>query len=209
MNVPLIRRWLLRVFIVLVSLLGLIAAGGWYLVRWQPHIFQDPTYQSDQLLPFFKATEWTLFSLSPGQVYPEESPAPSDNATAGPELFYDHPVLGKTTTSVTPDLRAIVTDLDKSGKLWSGGVVSCFSPRHGIPAKVDSTVHDLLICYECASAQIYKDSVLMGTIYLSSDQYDQVQHEKQNKHFNAILTAAGIPTDLPPQERHRGDASKQ
>lgn len=205
MNIPLIRRWLLRVFIVLASLLGLIAAGGWYLVRWQPQIFQDPRYQSDQLLPFFKATEWTLFSLSPRRVYSEVSSAHSNNAPTGPELFYDHPVLGKTTTSVTADLRAIVTDLDKSGKLWSGGVASCFSPRHGIRAAVDGAVHDLLICYECASAEIYKDSVQVGTIYLSSDHYDR----KQNERFNAILTAAGIPTDLPPQARRPGDASKQ
>lgn len=205
MNTPFLRHWLLRIFIMLVSVLGLIAAGGWYLVRWQPHIFQDPRYQSDQLLPFFQATEWTLFSLSPRRVYSEESSATSEISRPDPDLFYERPALGKITTPVTADIRSIVTDLDNAGRHWSGAVAACFSPRHGVRAVVEGTVHDLLICYECASAEIYRDSVQVGTIYLSSDHYDG----KQNERFNTILTAAGIPIDLPPQQRPPGVATEQ
>lgn len=206
MNTPPKRHRFRNALIALGCLLGLVLAAGLSFVRWSPDIFRpEPTYHSDQLLPFFKATEWTLFSLSPRRVYSEESSASSQSTPTNPDLFYERPALGKLTTPVTADIRSIVTDLDHAGRNWSGAVAACFSPRHGVRAVVDGTVNDLLICYECASAEIYKDSVQVGTIYLSSDRYDG----KQNERFNSILNAAGIPTEPPPQESPPSDAPKQ
>ncbi|MEZ0385724.1 MAG: hypothetical protein ACAI34_01555 [Verrucomicrobium sp.] len=122
-----------------------------------------------------------------------------------PELFHDYPVLGKMETPTTAETLAIVSDLDKSGKRWSGAVFACFSPRHGVRAVVNGSTHDLLICYECASAEIYKDSEQVGTVFLSSDHYDQ----RQNQRFNAILISTGIQTDLQPRNKPSDHESKQ
>ncbi|WP_050029050.1 hypothetical protein [Verrucomicrobium sp. BvORR034] len=206
MNKPGFRRWLRRSIIAIGCILGFILTAGLYFVRWTPYVFRpELSYKSEQLLPFYKATEWTLFSLSPKLVFADSPSDPVVSAPNVPELFYDHPILGKVATPITSDIKAIVADLDKSGKHWSGAVYACFSPRHGIRAVENGKVHDLLICYECASAEIYENSVQVGTIYLSSDHYDR----NQNERFNAILIRAGIPTALPPQEKSLNSESDQ
>lgn len=66
MNKPVFRRWLRRSIIAIGCILGLILTAGLYFVRWTPYVLRpELSYKSDQLLPFYKATEWTLFSLSP------------------------------------------------------------------------------------------------------------------------------------------------
>jgi hypothetical protein len=140
-------------------------------------------YRAADLLPFSKATEWTVLSLDPmpwdlGED-PFATPAPSNGKLVEikepkkkvpPEQeFHGFPILGQTKVAVTQDLKTVITTLDEAGRHWTKAVAGCFSPRHGIRVVSDGVTFDLVICYECMSADIYRSDKKIGSIYFATD----------------------------------------
>ncbi len=140
-------------------------------------------YRAADLLPFSKATEWTILSLDPmpwdiGDD-PFATPAPSDGKPVEvkppkkkvpPEQeFHGFPILGQAKVTVTEDLRTVISTLDEAGRHWTQAVAACFSPRHGIRVTSEGVIYDLVICYECMSADIYRADKKIGAIYFVTD----------------------------------------
>lgn len=144
-------------------------------------------YKSSDLVPYLQATEWTIFSLDPvlpgtgHDPFAEPAPPPGEEPKPKPEpqpvpkpapeqLFHDYRILGQTTTTVTPNLKTVITTLDEAGRQWSGAVAGCFSPRHGIRVVAkDGTVHDIILCYECFRAYLYRADKHIGTLHFAVD----------------------------------------
>ena len=140
-------------------------------------------YRATDLLPFSKATEWTIFSLDPMPWDVGEDPfatsAPADGKPvevkppkrkALPENeFHGFPILGQTKGPVTDNLKTVISTLDEAGRHWGGAIAACFNPRHGIRVTTDGVVYDMVICYECMSAEIYRGNDRIGAIYFATD----------------------------------------
>jgi hypothetical protein len=127
-------------------------------------------YKSADLAPFAKATEWTIFSIGPLSRREEDDPFGSPTQPKKPkppadQLFHGYTILGQTKSKVSANLKTVITRIDEAARHWSGGFVLCFFPRHGIRVRVEGIHYDLLICYQCVSAQIYRADKQIGSIY--------------------------------------------
>lgn len=176
-------------------------------------------YRASDLEPFLKATEWTIFSLSPGTLEEEEAEAAIIEPAVPPgetkprvrekekiaepkpkpppdHVFHDHRILGQTKVTVTPELKTVITTLDEAGRHWNGAVAACFFPRHGIRVTVDGETCDLLICYECMGAEIFRGEKSVGEIAFATD----LRLMPRPAFLNGALVRAKVR--LPPPPRH-------
>ena len=101
---------------------------------------------------FEKATEYDLYSLDPSRLRKKD---------AKDELFHDWKVLGKTRLKgdAAKKIRAAI---DKGRKDSDGSVAACFNPRHGVRIVHDKKTYDLVICYECLSANVFEGEKRLG-----------------------------------------------
>lgn len=138
-------------------------------------------YRANDLAPFSNAAEWIIFSLDPMPLEensdPFAAPIPTGDELAKkpkrkvpPEQeFHGYLILGQTKVAVTDQLKTVISTIDESGRHWTGGVAACFIPRHGIRVTKNGESHDLLICYECLSAILFRGSKQTGIIHFSTD----------------------------------------
>ena len=173
-------------------------------------------YTQAQIRPFLEAKVWTVLSLDPdpwieGTNDPFSTPAPPPGSKEPPpptiepkrkvtpdKEFHDYPILGQHTLTVTPEVRLIITDLDRAGQSWFGGVAGCYMPRHGIRVIEGGKNYDLQICYECFTAILFVDSKQVGAIYFASAANHTSTAPNANA-LNAIFRKAGVKLPPPPR----------
>jgi hypothetical protein len=171
-------------------------------------------YRASDLAPFNNATEWNIFSLDPmpweEMPDPFGSPAPksgeSDKKSPEPkepkrkvspeQEFHGYPILGQTKVALTDQLKTVISTIDESGRHWTGGVAACFNPRHGIRVIKNGESHDLLICYECFSAILFRGSKQTGVIHFATDP----RLTPRPAYLNGALIRANVK--MPPPPRH-------
>lgn len=198
------------VSLTLLCLLFISSAAAWGLDKPIP---QENGYKSSDLAPFLQAAEWTIFSLDPlppgrgDNPFAELAPAPGEKPKPAPksvpvpkpapeQLFHNYLILGQTTAAVTPNLKTVITTLDEAGRLWTGAVAGCFNPRHGIRVTTkDSTVLDIIICYECSRALLYRGDKHIGTLHFVVEP----QHAPRPAFLNGALLRA--KAKMPPSPR--------
>ena len=142
-------------------------------------------YSEAQLEPFLDAKEWTVYSIDPS-VLRDESHQDS---------FHGYLVLGSHRESRAPFMREVIQDLEDAAKRWTGGIVVCFNPRHGIRVSKDGKTFDLSICYECSRAHLYEGTQEVGVMHLTTDPQLEPSPEK----LNEILLNAGVRLPLAPR----------
>lgn len=95
--------------------------------------------------------------------------------------FYGWTVLGRTTLSDQAASR-LLSELKKGIPTFSGPVVECFTPRHGLRIEHSGKTVDLVICFECYRCLTYLDGKEDGF---------SVTRDPQPA-FDAELTRAGM-----------------
>lgn len=97
--------------------------------------------------------------------------------------FHGWKVLGSTTIKEAATRTKLLDALAKGVAENEGEVAGCFNPRHGIRAKKGQEIVELVICFECLSAQVYVDGKAgKGFLLTSSPQPT----------FNSVLKQAGV-----------------
>lgn len=132
-----------------------------------------------------KADSLVLYSLDPSR-------EPSDkNEKDDPNKFQGWKVLGKTTVEKKADREKLVAELKKSVAENEGIAAACFIPRHGIRVEHDKKTFDIVICFQCYSANTFVDNKrTAGFLVTGSPQ----------PAFDAALTAAKVPLPKSSQE---------
>jgi len=158
----------------------------------------DQGYKSSDLASFRIAKQWIIYSidsdpfrnknLSEQHLSTTDKPTSTSEKTTTTEEFHGYAVLKQLTVPVTPELVSVIRDLDFAGQHWNGGIAKCFNPRHAARVIEQGVTYDLLICYECKLAYIYRDETKIGTIYFSTnspnapkpDQLNSLLHSKED-----------------------------
>ena len=123
---------------------------------------------------FEKAAEFELYSLDPDR---------GEGTEKGPDVFHGWKVLGKTT--VKGDSVPLVRDaVEKGRKESDGAVAGCFLPRHGLRFTQDKKTYDLVLCFECLSAQVFEGETQIGRFLTSASPL---------KPLNKVLRDAKVP----------------
>jgi hypothetical protein len=104
--------------------------------------------------------------------------------------FDDYPVLGRLELA-GDDRERVVNAVRDAIPPKLGVAFGCFNPRHNLRVEHDGATYDLLLCFECLNADIYKNGKKIDGIVLSGKMRDASQ-----KVLNDVLTAAKI--ELPP-----------
>lgn len=133
-------------------------------------------YKSEQLTPFLKAGVGQLEVLDVNPFWEKMKDLPSEEPLKPSlGLFHGHHVVGRVVVSQEAELGMVkqaIRDIDHDGDHWGGSMAACFYPRHGIRlVRKDGANLDLLICYECARADIFRGDRKEGTVYLGYDVY--------------------------------------
>lgn len=123
---------------------------------------------------FEKAAEFELYSVDPDRFAKKDGKA---------ELLHGWKVLGKTTLKGDAAKRARAA-VAKGIKDSDGSVAACFNPRHVVRVVSGKNTYDLVICYECHSATVYKGDERLGSFLTARG---------PEKTLNGILTDAKIP----------------
>ena len=79
--------------------------------------------------------------------------------------------------------EGLVQSLAAGIKQSGGDVAKCFNPRHGIHARLGTKTLDVVICFECAYVQFYRDQSRTG-LFIARD---------PEKNFNAALQQLKLP----------------
>jgi hypothetical protein len=82
--------------------------------------------------------------------------APEGDAPPGPDVFEGHRVLARAEVR-DPALRREIREIVDAGLAKGGTQAKCFNPRHAIHATNPGHVVDVLVCFECSSAEIDED----------------------------------------------------
>lgn len=69
--------------------------------------------------------------------------------------FHGFDILGKLEIKNLEEKIILLNSLAKSIRDNPGSVAACFNPRHGIKFVTGNKSIDLVICFECSSAQVY------------------------------------------------------
>ena len=158
----------------------------------------EPARTEEQVAPrlevFLNAREVEVFSLDP-------LPWPIAQKRYGPGFaeLYDYPVLGRVVISDAAEvttIRAAVRDLDRAAKAWSGGVASCFDPRHCLRVTTTTGTHDLLICYACCEVHIFDGTRRLDGLLTATDNPDQAATPDK---LNALLKKHAVPLAKAPK----------
>ena len=103
---------------------------------------------------------------------------PNDN-----DYFHDYKILGRIKVEGLEDQKSLISALKKSILENKGMVAKCFNPRHGIRFTKGTRKIDLVICFECFSAQCFGMNNDIGFLLTGS----------AAPSFNAFLTKMNIP----------------
>jgi hypothetical protein len=111
------------------------------------------------------------------------------------DSFHGYLVLGSHRENDPQLLRELVRELEDAAEKWSGGIIVCFNPRHGIRVSQDGKNFDLSICYECSRVHIYEGSKEVGVMHLTTD----AQQEPSPERLNDLLVKAGVRLPMKPK----------
>jgi hypothetical protein len=125
-----------------------------------------------------------ILSLEPGQ----NGSRDLDGACAG-YCYFGWPVLGQAAAS-SGSAKTILRDLSA----WAAApepdaVAACFNPRHGVRVLANGHTYDFVVCFECAQAQVFKDSAAHPIAHF----YYNASQESWDK----LLSSAGVPLAAP------------
>lgn len=81
----------------------------------------------------------------------------------GSDTFHDNLVIGKAAVSEAAQ-RVRITAAATAGIDPEAPVAACFHPRHALRAMRNRTTVDLVICYECASLEVYVNDERIGSV---------------------------------------------
>ena len=122
-----------------------------------------------------KAESFDLYSLDPMRGKGDKVPEGG---------FQGYKVLGKTTVKDADTRKKLVAALEKGIAQNKGEAAGCFNPRHGIRVTHESNTYDLVICFECFSAEVYDGDKKDGSFLLTISPQPV---------FNKVLTDAKVP----------------
>jgi hypothetical protein len=122
-----------------------------------------------------KAESFDLYSLDPTRLKLDEVPK---------DAFHGRKVLGKTTVKDAETRKKLLAALEKGIAENKGEVAGCFNPRHGIRVTHDGKTYDLVICFECFSAEVYDGDKKDGSFLVTNSPQPA---------FNKVLTDAKVP----------------
>ncbi len=125
---------------------------------------------------FSSAQVFTLYSLEPALA--------GKSSRKDVEKFRHWSVLGKTSSLDQRERRDLEEALTRGNQENQGEVAACFNPRHGIHLQRAKESVDLVICFECAQVEVFKDGKKVSN-FLTTASPAVV--------FNRILRAKGIP----------------
>jgi hypothetical protein len=126
-----------------------------------------------------KAEQFEMYSLDP-----------SIEKVEGKEGFHGWKVLGKTAVKKAEVRKQLLADLDKGIADSDGNGAKCFDPRHGIRAKHDGKIVDLVICFECGWIYVFRDDK-------AERQGVAVTTGKPQASFDKVLKDAEVPLPKP------------
>jgi len=107
-------------------------------------------------------------AVDPFDGKPIVPPKEKEKIVVPPEKdFHDYEILGQVKVPMSPKLEGVIMALDRAGQTSSGLVAGCFNPRHGIRVVVGGETYDLLICYQCMAAILYREGKDVGYIRLA------------------------------------------
>ena len=126
----------------------------------------------------------TLTSLNQAESFELLSLNPA-HLTEKPENdFHGWEVLGSTKVEDTKDRTKLIAALRKGVNENDGTVAGCFNPRHGIRVTSGGTTTEIVICFECMSAQVYVNGKRQSHFLLTNSPQPT---------FDAVLKEAGVP----------------
>ena len=130
------------------------------------------------------ASSITMFSLEPG----EKGRRDSRGACIG-HCYFGWPVLGQTLLNAKQS-KATRKDL----AAWLAvpepeAIMMCFDPRHGVRIVAGQHTYDFVVCFECAQAQVFRDSAAEPIAYL--------YRGTSQKGWDALLNSAGVALASP------------
>jgi hypothetical protein len=144
-------------------------------------------YDSSLLRPFLSADVVCLYSLDPTD---RSSPGTIDHPSSEDPFiprFHEWLVLGDTLIRDTLPLRQSLEEIDRAYER-STIEFACFQPRHALRIETAGHTHDLVICYECASAQIFVDASLKAGFSFAVE----AELPPSPTRMNSLLDAQGV-----------------
>jgi hypothetical protein len=103
-----------------------------------------------------------------------------DNAPG--RRMHGYLVLGSTKLSPR-DAQAAASAIRSSVASWDGVVAACFDPRHALRTRSSGHTYEVLICYACASLEVFEDGRPIASTGVSGSP----------EALNRILLAAHVP----------------
>lgn len=117
-------------------------------------------------------------------------PKPELRGDAAGSGFHGWHVLGRTEITDVGVQRKLNSALRAGVQENDGTVAACFEPRHGISVVSGESTTDLVICFECFSAQVYVDGA-RGEGFLTTGSPQPV--------FDEVLREANVPLAAAPE----------
>lgn len=130
----------------------------------------------DALDALHGADSAVLYSLEPY----EPLPMPSPPGSPAPVL-HGYAVLGEVRLD-GERLQAAATEFEAAIDRDEGILAMCFDPRHALRVTRDGHTYDLLLCYACGRAQVYRDGERIATLGAAGS----------DKPLNRLLADAGV-----------------
>lgn len=112
--------------------------------------------------------------------------------TPGIERYFGWKVLGKTVVKIPIQKMEVVTAIKRGVEKGNFGAI-CFWPRHGIRAKHNNVVVDLVICFECYWIYVYYDGKEVRADELMTK-------DTARDLLNKILKDASVPLPATPKK---------
>lgn len=153
-------------------------------------------YDSSLLRPFLSAEVIRLYSLDPTDGSPPGTVGNPSLADPFIRRFHEWRVLGDTLISNTLPLRQSLEEIDRAYQR-SAIASACFQPRHALHIETAGHTHDLVICYECALAQIFVDSSLKAVISFAVE----AELAPSPTRMNSLFEAEGVTLAKPPKSQ--------
>jgi len=124
-------------------------------------------------------SKFVLYSLEPalldGDLFapPQDKKEESKPKRERLDLFE---ILGQTELKDAADRKTAVAAILESMKAWDGAVTACFHPRHALRVIHQDSVFDFVICFECRTIKLFRDSNPLGHVNITGtpDKLDQI-----------------------------------
>ena len=122
-------------------------------------------------------------ALAGAEQYELLSLDPSREGHGSPGNFHGWKVLGRTSVADSGTRQRLNEALRAGARTSDGSMAACFIPRHGIRAVRAGKATELVICFECLSAQVYQDGRRTEGFATTGS---------PEKLFDEVLKAAGV-----------------